>query len=328
MLSSEIRIDPLTGKMVIVAGVRGKRPHGMIKRKGKRKHQPISRCPFENPQKSGNPEPLFIVERKPGEWSVQVIPNKYPALTPVKLIKKRRWLYEVQSAGGYCEVVITRDHRKFLAELDVEVTEEFLLAIRERYRKLKEKDGVHYIFPFVNYGPGAGASLTHPHGQIIALNFTPPRIKEIMRGARRLWLKNKKCFYCDYIKWEKKQKKRIITENKEFISLCPFISTNPYEIEIFPKYHSADFSQISDKSLVLLAKLLRDALKRLYIELNDPDYNLFLYSSFLKKQRKFFHWQIHIIPATEAIAGFELSSGMEVCGLRPAEAAQRLRKVL
>ncbi len=323
---SEIRKDPITGRSVIVAFKRIKRPHGTIVSK-KRYHQPKNKCPFENPLKSGHKEPLFIIERERGNWSVMVILNKYPAVTFEKFSKKREWLYEKEAAIGQAEVVITRDHKKSLAELDPIYTLEMLLAFKERYLRLSEDKRIEFIFPFINFGKNAGASITHPHGQIISLSVIPPYVEQFLNGTKKFFKKYKKCFYCLNVLWKKKKKERVFYENKEFISFCPYISTNPFEIRIAPKNHLANFGKITDDSLKYLAEALYDSLKRLYKILNDPDYNLFIYSSFLKKHQKTFHFHLNIIPKTETIAGFELSSGMEICGMAPEESAKILRKM-
>lgn len=326
MYPSEIRRDPISGKSVIVAFKRSKRPHGLIKTK-KRTHQPIKECPFENPLKTGHKEPLFIIEKERGDWSVMVILNKFPAVTFQKFFKRKEGFYEKEAAIGQAEVVLLRDHKKSLAELKPINCLEMLVAFRERYNKLSQDKRIKFVFPFINLGKIAGASITHPHGQIISLSIIPPYVEQILKGGKNFYKKRKKCFYCLNISWEKKEKKRIIYENKEYISFCPYISTNPYEIHIYPKKHLTNFGIVSDESLKYLSEALFDALKRIYKELGDPDYNLFIYSSFLKEHQKFFHFHLQIIPKTETIAGFELSSGMEVCGLAPEEAAKRLRKI-
>lgn len=322
---SEIRKDPISGQSVIIAFKRSKRPHGLIINR-KRPHQPINKCPFENPLKTGHKEPLFIIERERGKWSVMVILNKYPPVTFQKFFRKKEWLYSKEAAIGQAEVVLTSDHKKSLAELDPLYTLEMLLAFRERYNKLSLDKRIKFVFPFINLGKTAGASITHPHGQIIALSFIPPYVEQFLLGSKKFFDKKGKCFYCLNVNWEKRKKIRVIYENKEYLTLCPYISTNPFEIRIYPKKHWANFGSISDDSLKYLSEALYDALRRIYKELSDPDYNLFIYSSFLKEHQKYFHFHINLIPKTETIAGFELSSGMEMCGLAPEEAAKILRK--
>lgn len=325
MPTSEIRRDPITDQTVIVAFKRSQRPHGLI-REQKRIHQPLKKCPFENPLKTGHKEPLFIIEKERGKWSVMVILNKYPAVTFERYFKKKEWFYIKEAAIGQAEVVLTSDHKKSLAELGPLSTLEMLLAFRERYNKLSLDKRIRFVFPFINLGKTAGASISHPHGQIISLSLIPPYVEKFLEGAQKFFLKKKKCYYCLNIDWEKKKKKRIIYENKEYLSLCPYISTNPFEIKIYPKKHLVNFGNISDESLKYLSDALYDALRRIYEQLDDPDYNLFIYSSFLKEHQNYFHFHLNLIPKTETIAGFELSSGMEICGLSPEEAAKILRK--
>jgi len=323
---SELRQDPISQEWVIVAKHRLKRPGGKITGK-KRKHQPISQCPFENPQATGHGDPLFKISKKlNGDWSVQVVNNKFPSLITGQKGQVKVGPYLVLNAIGHCEVVLTRPHTKSLAQLPLQTVEEMFLAYLVRANELAKDKNTKYVMGFINFGPSAGASISHPHGQIISLPIVPPDIILALKRVKNYYQKNKSCVYCDIIKWEKKEKKRLVFENEKFLTVTPFISKNAYELIIYPKTHAAQYRKIDLSDLKFLAEALIDALKRLDKELQDPDYNLYIKTAPVDNKGNYFHWYIDIIPKTELAAGFELGTGMEICALDPEEAARRLRK--
>ena len=160
---SQLRKDAVSGDWVIIATGRGKRPHAFAKEKRERFEQPIEKCPFEN---------LFA-----GEWFLQVIPNKYPALSRGICGKEiKRDPYTIMDGTGFHEVIITRDHQRQIAEFSQEEAELVLKAYQERYLALRNKECVKYILIFHNHGREAGASISHPHSQLIALPIIPPDV--------------------------------------------------------------------------------------------------------------------------------------------------------
>lgn len=324
---SQIRQDPTTGEWVIINSGRFKRPGGKIIAK-KRKHLAISKCPFENPQKTGHGEPVFVIKKSlKGDWSTMVIKNKYPAVLKGN---PKTWdcgLYKVMAGVGEAEIVLTRDHKKPLAQLGLTAVKEFLLAYLNRFNNLSQNPETEFIMGFMNYGPTAGASISHPHGQIISLPIIPPAISHQLKTAKEYYLKKKRCLYCDLINWERKQRKRIIKENEEFVSLCPYTSKNAYQINIYPLNHQSDFRMLKLNQLDLLADILFDALWRLFRLLKDPDYNLMIHTAPVKKSHPYFHWHLELIPRTELPAGFELGTGIEICGLDPDEASRQLKNI-
>src|SRR5487761_179291 len=168
--TSELRRDIVTGDWIAVATARAKRPDAFILKNGNVKVQPKSQCPFENPQKSGNAEPLLLYrapssakvsERKrKDDWELQVIPNKYPAFTPAGACPVPHHIgpYEVLAGRGFHEIIITRDHLKHFALFSRHEAENVIRAYEERYAALKHDSCVTYISIFHNHGKEAGAS--------------------------------------------------------------------------------------------------------------------------------------------------------------------------
>lgn len=327
-LASELRRDLVTGDWIVIATRRADRPHAFIAR-GRQAEDVRTTCPFENPQKSGNSEPLFLLPPgKSRDWSIQVISNKYPAFSPSGECKvaRSRGPYEVMDGRGFHEIVITRDHSKHLALFSREEAEDVIVAYQERFGALKKDSCVRYMAIFHNHGRQAGASLSHPHSQIIALPIVPPDVERSLEGSALYFKEHKECVHCVMIGWEKQDTKRIVFENEHFIAFCPFISRTAFEIRIFPKEHDAHFDHMVRDHYGQFADALRFSLSALHKTLENPAYNFFLHTAPLDgEEYNHYHWHMEIVPKTAIWAGFELSTGIEISTLSPEQAAGFLR---
>ncbi len=338
-LTVEFRKDMVSGDWILVSSRRRARPNFFckktaVKKAGKKK------CPFEDPQKSGSQPPILWYPRPPragkkapiGEfrdWFVQVIPNKYPVLLHNGVCAEResRGPYEKVEGFGSHEVIVTRDHGKDMKKMLPEEISLVLKAYRERYGTLEKEDCVEYILIFHNHGVLAGASVEHPHSQLVALPIVPPDVSRSINGGIDFFEKNKKCVHCVMLDWEEKEGKRIVFQNEYFTTLVPYASRVPYEMRIFPREHSSDFEEISDKEIPFLAESLKDALSRAAKALKNPDYNFFIHTASTGvKNVPYYHWHIEILPRTYEWAGLELGTGIEVVSVPPEEAAEKLRK--
>jgi UDPglucose--hexose-1-phosphate uridylyltransferase len=173
----------------------------------------------------------------------------------------------------------------------------------------------------------AGASLAHPHSQIIALPIVPRRVMEELEGSKAYFNYKERCVFCDIIRQEKEQAVRVVHENREFIALTPFASRFPFEIWILPKNHSSSFEDIPYFHYASLAELFSDTLKRLSLCLSDPPYNFMLHTSPVgEKLNDYYHWHFEIIPRLTRVAGFEWGSGFYINPTSPEDAAQILRE--
>lgn len=328
---SELRRDLVTGNWVVIAKGRAERPQ--VEKFGEQRHDDIETCPFEDPQKSGNAEPTLVYPSAGSgqvaeEWSLLVIPNKYPAFAGGTCdVITKVGPYSVQDGRGFHEVIIMRDHYKHLALLPVEKTEEVLRAYKERYLALKDAECVKYISIFHNHRKEAGASLSHPHSQLIAIPVIPSDARRSLSGASVFYRKHNKCVHCAMLDWEKKEKIRIVEENDDFIAICPFISRDAYEVRIFPQNHAAYFEAIDDDALSSLAQVFHRVLQKINDKVNNPPYNFYLHTAPVDgEDYPQYHWHFEIQPKTEINAGFELGTGIEVSTMEPERAAALLRE--
>ncbi len=321
---SELRHDPVTGDWVIIATSRCKRPDSFRQNRIK-SNDDSQDCPFcqDDPDKD-----ILIYTGNDNAWSLRVVPNKYPAMAEFNngLDKRNDGFFETINGEGAHEVIITRDHHHQLGELKNEQVAETLDAFQERYVALMHHRHIKYISIFQNHGKEAGASLGHPHSQILAIPVISPAVKSELFGAHSYFLNNGKCIYCSIIEHEIKAKERIIFENKNFIAIAPFASRAAFEVWVFPKEHKPYFERISQLEKLEAAETLRAALAKIFQGLNDPAYNFYLHTSPCDGEDYFYyHWHIEILPKTSIWAGFELATGVEISAVRPEEAAEFLR---
>ncbi len=342
----EFRKDLVSGDWILIAPQRRKRPEFFQEKpkksaKSVRQAKDIEICPFEDPQKSGNPFPILWYPRPktPREkkndlssWFVQVIPNKYPLLSlplnPKHPSVKFLGPQQILKGIGFHEVIITRDHFKTIDKMTIEEAELLLHVYQKRYQTLANEPSVHYILIFHNQGRLAGASLPHPHSQLIAIPVVDLDLSGSLTGSQEYHKQYGRCLHCVLLEWDLKQDQRIIYQNEHFVTLTPFTPKVSYETRIYPVGHNAHFDTISDEERLSLADSLRDALRRIAQALGNPDYNFFIHSAppATEEYNDSYHWHLEIMPRVSGWAGLELGAGIEVVVVSPEEAAENLRK--
>lgn len=332
---SELRFDLVSKDWIVIATGRARRPETFKKEKRKPYRAPKKTCPFCQIETQEKPllayrkgSPISITKKIPKDWTVVVVPNKYPAFSPNTTLRERaEGPYQLMDGIGFHEVVITSDHKKQIAQFTVSQIKEVLDVYQERYLELMNEKFVNYISIFHNHGFEAGASIAHPHSQIIAIPITDPDIHSSLVGSRRYFEAHQKCVHCTMLKWDKEDGKRVIFENSDFLIVCPFASRMAFEIRIYPKEHRAYFERITDEEKWSLAEAFQVALSKLYKGLNNPPYNFFLHTAPCDgKNYDHYHWHWEILPKTAIWAGFELCTGIEICTIEPERAAEYLRK--
>jgi len=321
---------------VVIATGRARRPETFKKEKRQEQGLPKSQCPFCHIKTQLKPVLVFNkgkeVDRNqnyPSKWTTLIIPNKYPAFMPFlePKISIEGGVYKKMPAVGYHEVVISKDHKRSLAQMTTQEVEEVINVYQKRYLELMGKKSVNYISIFHNHGQEAGATVSHPHSQLITTPLIDSDLSDSLKSAENYFKKTKKCVYCLMDEWEKKIKTRIVFENKDFLAICPFASKCAFEVIISPKKHSSYFEKITASERKSLAEALGQVLKKLYKGLNDPAYNFYLHSAPCDgKDYSFYHWHWTILPKTSTWAGFEIGTRMEISTITPEKAAEFLRK--
>lgn len=316
---NEIRKDYIADKYVIFSPKRARRPHAFSG--PEEKSIAPKDCPFCPGNEKMTPRSILQIPKK--NWKIRLIPNKFPALceTPFRG-EEGKGFFRHYRPYGYHEVLIeTPEHEKEYHELSEKQLELRLRVLIDRYKKLLGKKEIVYVTVFKNEGRMAGASLGHSHSQIIASPVFPKKISDKMESSEIYYKKEQRCPYCDVIKVEKGMGMRIAAENKEFIVVCPYASTWPYETWVFPKKHVSDMSEMNSTQIKYLVKTMKKLLEK-YAELfGDLPYHI-VYNNF--PESNFWHFHLEIYPKLKIYGGFEYF-GLYVNEVLPEYAAKKLR---
>lgn len=327
----ELRKDPIVGRWVIISTERGKRPADFVVQ-----HPPIKEgfCPFCSGNEDKTPPEILAYRNNqtppntPG-WHLRVVPNKYPALKIEGDIgREGDGVYDRMNGVGAHEVIIeSPEHKETLSTISEKQFEEIFWAFRDRILDLKRDPRFRYILIFKNHGEAAGASLEHPHSQLIALPVVPKRVTEELDGCLEYYNYKERCIFCDIIRQEIMQGVRVVTENQDFLAVTPYAPKSPFEIWILPKKHESSFENAHKHEYEGLARLFSNTLKRMDRVLNSPPYNFILHTSPLKDgDSHYYHWHFEIMPTLVKVAGFEWGSGFYINPTPPEEAAKFLRE--
>ena len=244
-------------------------------------------CPFCVGNEKMTPPELYRIG--PGEpdtkgWEVRVVPNKYPITD----------IHEV--------IIHSPSDTEDVDVLPVSQVEKVFSAYRDRYRA-HESSG--QVLIFCNHGETAGASLKHPHSQLVVV---PNQIN------------------LDAVNIEPVQ--NIVEENTYFTTYCPDFSQWPFETWIAPKTEGKKYSDVTDTELPDLAGVMSRTLHRISSVLKSPDVQFkqanepFVFNYYIFHGK---NWFIRIIPRAIHRAGFELGTGLNVNVIDPTVAATLLK---
>lgn len=328
--TSELRQDLVTGDWVVIATGRAKRPEDFSKNVRQIPKDNIDECLFCDPEKTKQEKDVLIYRQDDGEWTLRVFPNKYPAFSsdcdPKSLSEGP---YFAMNGFGYHEVLVTRDHKRHMAFLsEMEIAEVFD-AYQDRYLALMKEKNINYISIFHNHGKEAGASIAHPHSQLMAIPVVSPYVKLELDGSESYYKSNTNFVYEVMEEHEIREQKRIIFQNDRFIAFCPFSSRVAFEVWVMPKYQQPYFERINNEDKLKLAEVFKKAMVGICEALNDPAYNFYIHTAPCDgKDYPFYRWHIEILPHTASWAGFELETGIEISTIQPEIAAEYIRKQL
>ncbi len=330
----ELRKDPVIGRWVIISTERGKRPMDYRPNNFERIAGEI--CPF-CPGNEGLTPPEVLSYRRDGSspnapgWDLRVVPNKFPALMiEGGLNRQGEGIFDKMNGVGAHEVIIeTPKHDAAFSSLPEKDIENILWSFHDRVLDLKKDRRFKYILIFKNHGALAGATIDHPHSQLIALPIVPKQVREEIDGCKTYFSFKERCIYCDIIKQESDSGIRVIAENPSFLAISPYASRFPFETWILPKNHEAYFESSQKHEYENLARMMKDILVRMDLALGNPPYNLIIQTSpFHELVSDFYHWHIEIMPKLTNVAGFEWGTAFYINPTLPEEAAKFMRDIV
>jgi UDPglucose--hexose-1-phosphate uridylyltransferase len=289
-------------------------------------------CPFDYGNEQKTPPEVLAYRsggggNQPG-WSVRVIPNKFPVLgIEGELGRQGEGIYDKMTGIGAHEVIIeSPDHKLSIPEMTDRQVEQVLSAYRDRIRDLKRDRRFLYIVVFENHGEAAGATLEHPHSQLIALPVIPKHVREELDGAKTYFGFKERCIYCDILRQESQSPERLVMETERFLVIEPYAPRFPFETWIVPKRHESHFEGAEQATIENLAWVLRMALRKIDKVLERPPYNFVFHSAPVQEDAlPHYHWHVEIIPKLTKVAGFEWGTGIYINPTPPEESARFLR---
>ncbi|MCS6923030.1 MAG: hypothetical protein NZM10_01500 [Fimbriimonadales bacterium] len=330
----EIRWDIITEERVIIATERSRRPHDFKKADASAEPKPefVANCPFCVGNESMTPPEVDALRAPdtppdtPG-WKVRVVPNKYPALAPDGDLRPRaHGIYTLADGVGVHEVLIeTPRHNETPVVASLAQWVDALRMYQRRLHALAQDERLRTILIFRNEGRAAGASLEHPHAQLVGLTFVPPVLQSHIEGVQRYRSRHGRHPFEAIIEQELREGVRVVRQTERFLLYAPFASRAPYELAILPLERVAQFHELSEPMLTEFAALFQDALRRLHRVLNDPPYNSMLFTA-PRGYESDFWLHLRIAPRLSIDAGFELGSGVGINITAPEDAARYLRE--
>ena len=233
---NQLRLDPLSGRWVVVSPGRSERPYSFVSRTPWVQEDSGRPCPFCAGNEETTP-PALETYGPSGHWLVRVVPNLYPAFEGDEpfVVANRGPVFTQATAGGIHEILIfSPEHDATWAMLSEEQTSLVMAALRDRLEEHSQRPNLRYTQAIVNSGREAGASLEHPHGQLLGMSFIPRELaEEQARFARFVG----SCLLCTTIEAEEDSGQRVIYADDRVVVICPFWSAVPYEMLVIPREH-------------------------------------------------------------------------------------------
>jgi len=319
----ELRLDPLVNEWVAMAS----------HRQGRVFLPPKELCPL-CPSTSAN-----LTEVPEEDFEVVVFDNKSPSLRP----PVGDWALpdmagpdtDTGSAAGKCEVIcFTADHGQSFKDLSTERIRVLLEAWIDRTRELSQEKFIQHITPFENRGEEVGVTLAHPHGQIYAYSYIPPKVARMLEVAKKHKERTGKVLFDEIVAREIKDEERIVAENKHWVAFVPYAARYSFEIHVAPKVSVADLSELTPEVADAYPAIAKEVLQRLDGVFDIPmAYIAAWHQAPVREGRDLLrlHWQITSVRRAPGklkyLAGSESSMGAFIMDLRPEQSAAQLREV-
>lgn len=296
--------DELTGVPTVLAPNRVKRSDetGAVNSNVPKKDEAVKPaqkvCYFCKGNENLTPETLY---KDADDWNVRVFSNKFPIV------------------GNHEVIVHSPSHDKDLTDFSEDQIIKYIRALLNRvsYYTSVGKE----VIIFNNRGGRAGASIQHPHSQLVAMEGFPGIIELEKHEALKYYNEHNSCYWCDMILEEAKTGTRVVYESQHFMVLVPRASRWSYEVLLVPKVHRPNFEYINEIEINDLAKILKLVLLSYDDFLNKPDRNFWFHT----QRYDPYHWHVGFIPHTKTLGGLELGAGIWVSDkASPEDAAKQL----
>jgi len=318
----EIRRDPLSGRWVTLSTERV--PAELLPPPSPR--QPAAECPF-CPGHEQATEPEIARIGRDGRWVARAFPNRRPALVIEEELHHRgAGPYDRITGTGAHEVIVEcRDHDVPLWDQPATQLRDALELARCRLDDLRKDPRFRSIWWFRNHGAPAGASVDHPHAQILATPHVPSVLERMVRRSRRFQRERGRELLQDVLDYERESGRRLVWEGERIVAFCAWAPMSPFEVWFVPAAPSASFVGSDDRLVEELAVGMRFVLRQMARVLRGPAHNAWLYDAPQGVPAPGFRWHMRLAPKIVRGAGYEVASGDAVHWVFPEEAAAALR---
>jgi UDPglucose--hexose-1-phosphate uridylyltransferase len=319
---SQLRLNPLTGRWVTIATDRNTRPDDFSHERLAVETGPHGPCPFCPGNEEETP-PAVETYDEGGEWQIRIVPNRFPAFSGSEPMTVRNLgpVFNQAPASGSHEVfVFSRDHGKEWSDLEDDQAAQVMYALRDRFEEHGRSRSIRYTQAIVNFGREAGASLLHPHGQLLGMPFVPGEIAEEEAGFRRF---AGSCVMCTTAEAERDAGSRVVVDEDGVLVMCPFWSGTPYEMLLVHDQHEGHLARSSPEVLAAVGRAIKRSLALLKKNVGDVAYNLVIHTLPHHHEDEF-HWHVHLLPRLQSVGGFEQGTGVPINIVSPEHAAKTL----
>lgn len=332
-MTIETRVDAETGEWRLIAPSRAARPDDS------RDTGAVAACPFCPGNEHMTPPERMRVPAGVPDWRIRVVPNKFAAVSAIEAASTslrrldepadRKDAGGVFPATGDHEVVIEGPRHDWdLRQARPDEAAAILFAMRERCRALGVRRAA--VVAFRNYGTAAGASLTHPHSQIVALDQAPPALVARWQRARDHHAATGRKLTDDLARSERAAGTRVVADTGDLLTFQPHAAAVPHHTTLLPADDRASLAAASDDALAAVARALPRVLAALACVLDDPAYNLVVHAGPAAEAQagRWYQWYLSVYPRVTTAGGLELGTGLAVNPRPPEETAPILRRAL
>ena len=319
----ELRLDPLVNEWVAMSA----------HRQGRVFLPPKELCPLC--PTTGD----LLTEVPESDFEVVVFDNRSPSLRPPvgdwALPDRVGPDTDLGIAAGKCEVIcFTADHGKSFKDLTPQRVRVLLEAWIDRTEELSLESYIEHIAPFENRGEEVGVTLSHPHGQIYAYSYLPPRVEKMLAAANSYKESTGKVLFDEVIAREIREQERIIAQNNRWIAYVPYASRYPFEIHVAPLNPVADLANLTAEDRDAFPAIALEVMRRLDGVFGiEMAYIAAWHQAPVRTGRDVLrlHWQITSVRRAPGklkyLAGSESAMGAFIMDMRPEQSAAQLRDV-
>ncbi|WP_104432000.1 galactose-1-phosphate uridylyltransferase [Kineococcus xinjiangensis] len=323
---AQVRYDPLTGEWIAMASHRNDRTF----------MPPADEDPLA-PTVPGK----FPTEIAEPDYDVVVFENRFPSFStriggePGLVDGEELW--PVRPAAGRTEVIcFSPEHAGSFGSLPPHRARTVIEAWVDRTRELSRVEGVEHVFIFENRGKEIGVTLPHPHGQIYAFPFIPPRAARMLEMARKHRDATGRNLLRDVLDAERRAGSRIVATSEHWTAYVPAASRWPVEVHLAPHRDVPDLPALDDAEKADLAQIYLDVLGRLdrYFPGDDPlPYISGWHQAPVHQDRDLMRLHLQVFSVLRApgklkyLAGVESAMAAWINDTTPERVAARLREV-